>query len=69
MKFKLKAIMEVTPHEDLEDYFYVTPTGSDLLLRRALITLKELKANNLTPMDNKGVDLIDPDRVKRLSEI
>ena len=71
MKFKLKAMIKVSPHPESKDIVTVVNWG-DLgeirSLQAAYIPIEVLK-RLFSPTNCEALDLVDPNRVKRLSRI
>ena len=71
MKFKLKAMIKVAPHPESKDIVTVVDwgeLGEIRSLQAKYIPIKVLK-QLFSPANEEALNLVDPDRVERLSRI
>jgi len=70
-KFKIKVIIEVAPHPESKDIVTVVnwrDLGEIRSLQTAYIPIEVLK-RLFSPANCEALDLVDPDRVEKLSRI
>ena len=71
MKFKLESMIKVAPHPESKDIVTIVDwgeLGEIRSLQGSYIPIEVLK-RLFSPANVEALDLVDPDRVKRLSDI
>ena len=66
MKFKYKGMIEIVPYPLVPGKYRIS-NGTKLVLADRVESLSFFK-ENFTPVDNEALDLVDPNRTKRLCQ-